>query len=167
MPTIKGIVEKAHRKDSGYCSILVDGTWYSTYKTLHSELEGKVVEFEAVQKGDFWNAKGTPTVLAQPAATTVAPAAAPAAPGARQTSITLQSSYKTATELVVGMLANDILTVPSKKADRYDAILNYVDEVALRIYGNVNEASAPGFVAGEEVEEEANPAPEGWNAAEA
>lgn len=163
---VTGIVEKAFRNPkNGLCSLLINDVWYSTYQTLYSECEGKMVEIEATQKGKYWNCNGEPKVLATPAPSTPAVSGGVSTPDARQASIVLQSSYKTAAELTVGLLANGVLTIPQKKGDQYDAVLNYVDEIALRLFRNCINPTP--FVSEEQEEESDNPAPAGWNAAEA
>lgn len=167
--TVKGFCEKAYRNPkNGLCSLLIkddsgNETWYSTYKTLYENAAGKTVEIQAVQKGKFWNCNGEPKILAGPPETPAAQAAY-AGYDARQSSIVLQSSYKTASDLVGYMAGASILTLPTKKADQYDAFLNYVDEVALRIYRNC--INPQPFVTPEDVEGD-DPAPADWNPVEA
>ena len=162
--TITGLCERAYQNPkNGLCSLLVNDTFYSTYKTLYPDMEGKVVEFQAVQKGKFWNVTGEPKVVAEPAATTTTKASGPNAYDNRQSSIVLQSSYKTAADITAAMAAQGLIKLPTKQADQFDAYLNYVDEVALRLYRNC--INPDPFVNEAEVEED--PAPAGWNAAEA
>lgn len=147
MSKVTGVVERAHTNERGISSILVNGTWYGTYKTPHSDKEGSTVEFEASQNGKYWNAKDVVVVAA---------AAAPASGGggttmsgdARQQSIVLQSSYKTAGEVLCGILAAGAVSLPTKKGDQYDAVLGLLDEIALRLYRNCINASE--FVEGDE-----------------
>ena len=163
--TITGLCERAYKNPkNGLCSLLVNDTFYSTYQTLYPQMEGKVVQFEAVQKGKFWNVKGEPKVVAQPAAAAPTKGGVPNAYDNRQSSIVLQSSYKTAADITAAMAAQGLIKLPTKQADQFDAYLNYVDEIALRLYRNcIN----PDPFVSEAVEEEEDPAPAGWNAAEA
>ena len=164
--TVTGIVERAYKNPkNGLCSLLINDIFYSTYKTLYPEAEGKMVEITAEQKGKFWNCVGEPKVLATPAT----PAAKQAQAGydARQSSIVLQSSYKIAADLADSLLREGHLNLGTKKGAQFDMFLNYVDEIALRLYRNC--INPEPFVS-EDVEaqdEDLDPAPEGWNAAEA
>ena len=152
--TITGVVEKAFKKDNGMCSIKVthDGgeEWFSTYKSLYTDLEGKTVEINLVQKGQYWNVKGKPSVVAS---------SAPAARAAtqsyddKQNSIVLQSSYRTATEAVAAAAAAGYLPIPSKKADQWDAYKAFINEYALELFGACTNATE--FVASND-----NPDPE-------
>jgi len=129
-----GILEQASERNGGFWSILVDGTWYGTWKDDHSALIGKAIIFDAVLKdGKYWNASKVRVDPNAPAQ------AAPAASGGgnyqdnRQYSIVLQSSYKTAAEIVCALVSADKLTMGAKK-DALDITLGLVDEVAVRIY---------------------------------
>lgn len=167
MSIVTGVVEKAYKNPkNGYCSVLVNDKWYSTYETLYSGLEGKVIEFEAVKKGQYYNMKGEPTVKASPAP---AAGAAPTVSGDnRQASIVLQSSYKTAAEIAGDLLSGGVLNLGAKKADQFDNYLNFVDEIATRLFNNCIDPASFLSGSGEEASEEADdPAPKGWNAAEA
>jgi hypothetical protein len=115
--------------------------WYGTYKDDYSNLEGQEVEFDATKKGNYWNAGKI----------TAVPGAAKPAGGSkgggqtydaeeRQMSIVLQSSYKTATEVLSVALANEAVDLGTKKAGRLDVLLGLLDEIAVRIYTN---CSAP------------------------
>lgn len=136
--TKSGVVERTNvREGTGgpYFSMLVSQIWYGTYKDDHSDKQGKAVIFEADHKdGKYWNAT---KVRLDPSAA-AAPAAAPAASGGayqdnRQSSIVLQSSYKTAAEVVCALISADKLTMGAKK-DSLEIALGLVDEAAVRIY---------------------------------
>jgi hypothetical protein len=140
MSKVTAVLEKANNRN-GYWSILVDGNWYSTYKTDHSDKEGRTVEveFDAVTKNNktFYNAKSVTVVESAPA-----PASGPGNSGgnsydARQQSIVLQSSFKTAAEVVSAALAADAIAFGNaKKADKLDMIMDCVELTAARIYGS-------------------------------
>ena len=141
---LEGVVEVAFKdNDTGRCSLKMDdGNWYSTFKTHYPELKDKRIKLTLVKKGKYWNVAGEPEVVANQAPAPVAAGPTASVADNRQSSIVLQSSYKTGSELAIAMLANDLLTLPAKKAAKYDAFLALVDEVTLRIYNNcINPAS--------------------------
>lgn len=140
---VTGILERTHQNARNKWSILVNDQFYGTWDADYSELEGSQVEFFAAKKGQWWNVVGEVKALA-----TEAPEEAkedtPARPApptttaydAKQSSIVLQSSYKTAAELVSAALAADAVMLGNKKADKMEIILGLVDEVAFRLYEN-------------------------------
>ena len=163
MSQVTAVLERARKNDAGYCSFLADDVWYGTYKTDYSELEGKTVTFEATQKGEYWNAKQV-----KPSADAPAKPAAGPAPSSdfRQKTITLQSSYKTAAELLNGLIAGDKVSLGAK-GKAFDAARGLLDELALHVYFNCIDpdsylrAVAGGEPAGGDEEDEA------WNPEEA
>lgn len=151
---VTGVLEKAFKKDSGLCSIKVGEEWFSTYKDHYPELEGKTVEVTLAKKGKYWNVKGKPAVVAMSASAAKQGGASSASYDDKQNSIVLQSSYKTGAEVLGTILSNGLVSVPTKKADQYDFVLNLLDEIALRIFSRASNATE--FVA---QEEDPNPAP--------
>lgn len=139
MSKVTGVIERAHTNERGISSILVNGTWYGTYKTPHKDKEGQHVEFDAEQNGKYWNAKNVEVAAAPPAA--AGGGGSVMTGDARQQSIVLQSSYKTASEILVGMLAQGIAPLPAKKGDQFDTVLGLLDDIALRLYNNCINAS--------------------------
>lgn len=135
---VTGTIEKAHTNAQGYKSILVDDVWYSTYKTDYSSLEGQPVKFTAVQKGQYFNVKGDVEPATNGAAAPApranqAPAPAAQANVDRQASIVLQSSYKTAADLLGNLIAADKVAVGAK-GKAYDAAVGLLDELAAHIF---------------------------------
>lgn len=142
MALVNGIVERINNANRGgrkVFSVLVDGQWYGGFWNDAPNCgEGDHVEFDATQNGNFWNANPN-TLRRVSAAQTAAPAATTAgtgnsvasspAGGNRQESIVYQSSRKDAIELVGILLQNDILTLPTKKADKMAAVLDIVAEL--------------------------------------
>ena len=152
MTKVVGKLERAHTNPKGISSFLLNDVWYGTYKTSFKHLEGQVVEFDAEQNGKYWNAKNVV------ASTQAAPAAKQSGGGgsdSRQQSIVLQSSYKTAAELVSAFLAAGILPLGAKKAEQYDVAMGYLDEIALSLYSKCIDAGA--FLEGKD--EAPGPAP--------
>lgn len=134
MSTITGVLQKAYKKKGGFFSICVDDNWYGTEREDYTELEGQTVTFESYKnKRGYLDVKGK-VKAAGGGGSGGGAASGPRNNDARQSSIVMQSSFKTATELVGHLLANDCIVLPAKKADRYDAMLAIVDETALGIY---------------------------------
>lgn len=137
--TITGTLDKCYERNGKY-SINVNDTWYSTYKTDYTHIEGEPVTFEAtpVHKGNrtYWNVSGDVKVTAQPARQAQPSSSGGSAPtgDARQRSIVLQSSYKTGTELLGHLLEAGALSLGAKKAQQYENALDYLDEIVVRIY---------------------------------
>lgn len=158
---ITGVIEKAFKKDNGLCSIKVGDTWYSTYKTHVPEFEGKTCEVTVVQKGKYWNVVSDKNDV--PAIKVIASAAPAGRSGGgggfnsddRQNSIVLQSSYKTASDVVIGAATAGYLPMPTKKADQWDAFKAYIDEYALELFTKC--ANATEYVSN--VADDEDPAP--------
>lgn len=140
MSQVTAVIEKTRTNEQGYCSFLANGQWYGTYKTDYSGLAGQLVQFKAAQKGQYWNASdvtpATNGAAPTPAATQAPAPAATAAVQAnvdRQASIVLQSSYKTAAELLGSLVAADKVNVGAK-GKAYDAAVGMLDELAAHIF---------------------------------
>lgn len=136
--TITGVLDKCYERN-GKFSINVNDTWYSTWKNDYRDMEGQTVSFEAesVRKGNrtYWNVAGDVEVIKQ-AAPAGGGAASSTPADARQQSIVLQSSYKIGADVLGSMVAAGALSLGTKKADQYGAMLDYLDEIAVRIYSN-------------------------------
>jgi hypothetical protein len=161
--SITGYVDKAIQNKGGFFAICVDDTWYGTGKEDTRDLEGQTVTFEASKRGQYWDAKAI-VKAAAPAGSSGKGGGVPA--GDRQKSIVMQSSYKTATELVTSLIAADKLTLGGKKADALDTALGLVEEAALHIFGNCIDPEAFLEEAHGPVMEEAAP-PENYSAMDA
>jgi hypothetical protein len=149
---VTGVIEKAFKRDNGMCSIKIGDDWYSTYKTHYGDLEGKTVEITLVKKGQYWNLKGKPSVVAS---STPKAAAATQSYDDKQNSIVLQSSYRTAAEAVAAAATAGYLPMPTKKADQWDAFKGFINEYALELFKACTNATE---FTSEAVEDE-NPAP--------
>lgn len=158
MSKVTGILDKAYQGKGGFWSIKIvgDETWYGTYKDDYTKYEGQEVEFEATQRGKYWNAKDVKPV---PGAKRAAPAQAGGGSynaEERQQSIVLQSSFKTAGDIVGALIAADKVSLGTKKSDHFDMAMGLLEEAALRIY---HRCIAPAdFIGGEE---EPAPGPDG------
>ena len=158
MSTVRGVLEKAYQNERGYWSINVNNQWYGTYKDDYTSLEGNEVEFEATKKGQYWNAsKVKPAATTNGAAGKAVPAQVQSA-GDRQSSIVLQSSYKTAAEVLNGLIIGDKVALGAKGA-AFDNAVGLLDQLALHIYHNCIDPTD--FVA--EGENPAPPADEGFD----
>lgn len=135
MSKVQGTLAKAYKNKGGFWSISVNETWYGTGKTDHSNLEGQEVEFEASKnKRGYFDVDGKIVVVSTPEP--AAKGTTPRSSGSKESSIVLQSSYKTAGEVVAAAIAAGAVPLPTKKADQLDAILGYVDEAAYHIFTN-------------------------------
>jgi hypothetical protein len=153
MSKVKGTLEKAYKNKHGYWSINVNNEWYGTFETDYTDKEGCTVEFESAKKGNFLNVKGDVKVVG--AAKQVKSSGGNISADARQSSIVLQSSTRTAADIVIGALQADAVALPSAKAKKFDTILGLIDEVTERIYNNcINPES---FLNGGEEDPEARP----------
>jgi hypothetical protein len=158
MARLRGIIESAPVNDNGFCSIKVNGVYYGTYKTDHSNLVGQEVEFDHTAKSkngkEYHNANNVVAIggaaAPAPAPAARAPAAAPAAAPApapqsspagdkRQNSIVLQSSYKTGADVLSTALQSGALTLKGAKAAQFEQLLAYLDECALHIFNNCSD----------------------------
>lgn len=143
MSKVRGVIEKAYRNDQGFHSINVQDVWYGTYKTDCKQYEGLEVEFDAEQKGKYWNAKGvTPVAGAAPAQ---GKSVAPQSADARQKSIVLQSSYKVAADMLGSLIAGGHIALGAK-GKAYDTAMDLLDSTTVRIYRNAIE---PDLLVGE------------------
>lgn len=156
---VQGVVarknSKATRNGGMMYSIQVDGNWYGGMFDDPGCNEGDTVSFECSQNGRFMNvAKGTLQVVKnQP----TQPAAQGGGGGgnagnreaywdnkakqdeARQTSIAYQSARKDAIEIVKTVVEQDLITQPTKKADKYDWVLGLVDVLTDRFHKDVQD----------------------------
>lgn len=138
MSKVRGVLAKCYKNDAGRFSISVDDTWYGCYMTDYTHLEGMEVEFEATQKGKYWNAKNVVAVEgAQPAAARSG-GGAPQSADARQKSIVMQSSYKTAAETLSALIGAELVSLGAK-AKAYDNALAMLDSIAVHIATNCHD----------------------------
>jgi hypothetical protein len=182
---VEGIVDKYNTRQLGNgktaYSLLVrqegeeDGSWYGFYTNNPGDCEGKVVSFRATDKGNFKNAdaKSFKVVGEATAAQQVVkkPAASRAGRGGtfdnRQASIVMQSSSKTAVDLLNLMVASDAVHLGAAKGEkaaqkRYDALMELYEELTIRLYNRATQperfhehvtANILGTGAGEDVED--------------
>lgn len=158
---ITGYVEQKVGKgtDKGVIwALKVDGTRYGFYTTEPKCKEGDYVSFEAVQKGDFWNANAKTLKPATPQAGTPASTAAQAAPAPtragtkpwvpddkRQDAISYQAARNSAIETLKLMASVNALPIPAKgkEGEKYDITLSILDELTMRYFDDTKRLSPP------------------------
>ena len=138
---INGVVERisnANRAGRTVYSLQVNGTWYGGFwNDAPKCAQGNTVEFDATQNGNFWNANPNTLRVVESSA----PAQAQQQPqtqqrpniggdyASRQNSIVYQSSRKDAIEVVRLALEQDLVTLPTKKADKLGAVIAMIKEI--------------------------------------
>ena len=149
MAKVTGTVVRTNEKQFGnrtLYSVLVDSngseTWYGLGRDAPTCSEGDSIEFEAVQKGKYWNvAEGSLTVLSS----------APKAPSGGGSNGNARESYwqdkherdlindnrynnraahMFAKDVVMGLVASGDLELPKTKGKALEAVLGYIDMVA-------------------------------------
>lgn len=160
---VTGYVEKVNERNSGSgpttYSLLVrpkdggEGEWYGFYTNKPNVSEGALVTFGYSRKGKWLNANPKTLKVVEEAGTT-APAPAPASKGGgrnftdnRQNSIVMQSSSKTATDLLnvlIGAGAIHLGKAETKAAasKRYDALMELHEELTLRLFNRATQPEA-------------------------
>lgn len=130
-------------------SMVVDGTRYSTKSKDMSKLEGKYVEFEAEQSGEYWNAdpstvKEIPAPTKGPSKSNGAVAPSTATANDRQDSIIYQSSRKDAIEMVNAMLTAGLIDFgKAKGAQKMELYEVYVDHYTVRLFDDTKRLAPP------------------------
>lgn len=145
MSLIKGYVEKiwenaipakGGRKAFTSYAVVVDNVKYGTF-TKPKCSEGDYVEFQASQKGQYWNLDIDSLKLATPAADTPKPAPASTGYGksaATQDAINYQAARKAAFSIIDLMIKLEILDLGTKKGDKIENLEKYVDRYTERFF---------------------------------
>ena len=146
MRTIEGVVmhvsEKARTGPNGpykmYSVKMNTGEgdhWFSFGFKKPNLSEGQQVKFVVTQNGEYWNADPNTieTVKTAEAAAPAVMAKAVANVDNRQRSIVLQSAYERAILLINGALVNGAVTLPAKKADKFDVYKSLINDTALEL----------------------------------
>jgi len=159
MAEVTGLVTKLNKKTQtaagrpmkspAYSILLDDSVWYNFGFDSPTCSEGDVITFQASQ--DNYGSVGKfSTVTVEVGGAKTAPKAAAAVQKAdtRQESIVYQSSLKTAVEVLDLAIRNECVTLPSKKADRLNALELMLHEIAtgiarVAIDPHFNEESEP------------------------
>jgi hypothetical protein len=140
--TVSGTVEKINKNKSGFYGILVADTWFGGGKYAPKFSEGDTIQFNWKANGNFKNIDGSVEVLEKGAGSTVPSGVASS--GGKATNwdlkdkrITMLACRKDAISLVNIIAEKDALTLPTKKADRMEAILLLVDELTEGLYSKI------------------------------
>jgi len=151
MEAAKGTVEKVFRNKAGYYNANVDGEWYGTgAKNPPSFDEGDYIEFTFTRNGKFMNMDPSSVQKKEASVSSGAKVSSFAKKSAGgkddywakkeerdanvQASINWQSSRNAAIAAVGAMIQNDVVSMPSAKAKRYDVFMALVDEVTTRYF---------------------------------
>ena len=141
MSTAKGVVTKVHEKTKtaagksmrspAYSILLDDSDWYNFGFDKPACGEGDVISFNYTE-GQWGNEGevGTVNILDD---STPEGKSASAKSNNVQESIVYQSSLKIAAEVVSIALTHEALSLPTKKADRFDFVMDVVEETARSI----------------------------------
>lgn len=139
--TAQGVVERINKNDNGFYGILVGGEWFGAGKYAPKFGEGDEVRFEYTANGKYKNLEfGSITVLERGSgkATSSNPASGKAVDwDAKDRRITYLASRKDALELVRMAVDTDSLTLPTKKADRLDVLVAFVDEMSDKLFKQI------------------------------
>ena len=144
MATIEGVVEKVSEQKSPAGSarkwtkkgLLIDGAWFNIFvnhdnqNLMNSITQGSAVKLETQQDGAYTNV--VKVELVSPSAAKASPVIAKSVANYAEKDyrITYLASRRDALEFVTKLLPLDLLPLPSKKTDKVDAILGYVEHYA-------------------------------------
>lgn len=144
MKTIEGVVMRSHEKvvstakgpSSVYSVLLNTGSaeeWFSFGFKKPAVTNNQQVKFTVKQNGNYWN--GDPdsieTIKTGEAAAPATMKKAVASVDEKQRSIVFQSAYERAILMINGAITLDLISLPAKKAAKFDAYCELVHERAL------------------------------------
>jgi hypothetical protein len=154
---VTGYVERVNERSSGAgpttYSLCVNGDWYGFYTNRPDVSEGQLVKFAFRRKGKWLNADPKTVEVLEEAGETKPTPSAGAKPAGRtfndnrQNSIVMQSSSKTATELLGVLISAGAIhlgkaeTKPAA-AKRYDALMELHEELTLRLFNRATQPDA-------------------------
>lgn len=161
---LQGVIENVSTKNGmgkngpwTMYSMQVNGEWYGCgFKPIQAG-KNDYVSFDFEQSGNYKNAKNVQVVAAPAGAAQQAPSASPAqAAGSapvskRDVSIQYQSSRKDAIQTLDLLLKNEAISLPAKKADKFDAALALLDEITARFYLRLEDVIDEGGVSVEDL----------------
>lgn len=158
---MQGYIEKISQKSGNGAngpwtmySIQVGGNWYSCgFKPVPAK-EGDYVNFDVVQKGKYTNATNVAPVAA-PAASSGGGnnSSSPAPVNTRDISISFQHCQKEAHRILDVFLRNDVVKLPAKQADKYDAAMGLLYEISASLYVQLAGVIENGGVSAEDLVE--------------
>lgn len=140
MSFIEGVVEKIAEQKSPAGSgrkwtkkgMLVDGTWYNAFvnaenKSVLDEIsDGTVVKIGLEQKGEYTNVTSVEILSAKQVKESPAAQKSTASLTDKDLRLQYQGSRRDAISFVEMLIPLDILPLPTKKADKADAIYEYM-----------------------------------------
>lgn len=152
MSAIEGVIERVNKRGAAV-NVCIDGVWYGLgFEEVPPVSEGDTIKFNAVAKGKYMNAeKDSVEVVAKGEAK---PATSSRSGGSSredywenkekrdvqvQAEIRWQASRNSATEVLKVAFEQDALSLPTKKADKYDALLVYLDSLTERFFVQTKE----------------------------
>lgn len=160
---LQGVIENVSTKNGmgkngpwTMYSMQVSGEWYGCgFKALQAR-QGDYVSFDFEQSGNFKNAKNVKVVAPpaggqQPAAAPQAQAQGVSVVNKRDVSIQYQSSRKDAIQVLDLLIKHDAVSLPAKKADKFDAALALLDELTARFYLRLEDVIDEGGVSVEDL----------------
>jgi len=157
--TVTGKVEAISAKPRGngtaYGIKMSDGNWYGHGFTAPVFAKGDSISFSWDANGAFKNIDISTVTKEQQQQAPVQSSGGKSSGGYNDTQISIQyqSSRKDAIEVIGVALAHDALPLPTKKSDRYDAIVAAVNDLTGVFYADVSKTVANGGVVLEELEQ--------------
>ena len=143
--TVSGVVEKINKNKGGFYGILIADTWFGGGKDTPNYNEGDTVQFDWTPNGKFKNIQGNVEVVEAGTGTST-PAKASGGSGKatnwdlKDKRITHLACRKDAIALFGIFVEKDAITLPTKKADRVDIILESVAKLTNELYSEVYSA---------------------------
>lgn len=138
----KGKVEFVKKNDSGYYSLLVDETWYGAGKSAPQCKKDDVISFIYTMNGKYSNIDPA-SIKVEESTVSQGKSVASAAGGNKNDywenrfafDVEKEKAYRfrahraTAVNVAELMIEQGIVSLPTKKADQYDAVLALIDEL--------------------------------------
>ncbi len=160
---VKKVVQRQAGKGTAYNFVVQENgqeVWYGHGFAPPKFNEGDTITFEWTQNGNFKNVEPR-TVRVIPAETGgAAPAPTPQTNsgggrnfGSNQLAIQYQASRNSAIAVIDMALKTDSVPLPTKKSDRYDAILALVDDLTTQFHVKTDKVVANEGVVLEELEQ--------------
>jgi len=147
MSKVTGVVERMTSRAAGrghVWSIKVNDSWYGGMWDEPACKEGDTVEFTVTRNGQYENvAKNSLSVIPSLPSTGGATGDGPAAvTNPTQTKIAWQAARNSAIALVAAALGAEAIQLPAKKGDKYDALLDIVDDLTVRYFQDTSDVDA-------------------------
>ena len=149
--TFSGTIEKVNKNKGGFYALLIADTWYGCGKSEPTAKKGDTVQFSYNSRGKFKDVVGEVEVLEQGAGTVRSYAEGSTQPtitsskatnwDLKDKRITYLACRKDAIAIIQAMVDTTSLPLPTKKDERYEAILALVDELTSGFYSKVYSSS--------------------------